>query len=119
VLVVTRFVVDEADQPAFAERARAALQVLATRPGYRAGRLARAVDDVRNWCLIVDWDTIGSYRRALSSYEVKVHATPLLAESLDEPSGYEVLASAEPGGAVETSASDRSESVPGPLPSRS
>jgi heme-degrading monooxygenase HmoA len=119
VLVVTRFVVEEADQPAFAERARAALEVLAARPGYRDGRLARAVDDVRNWCLIVDWDTVGSYRRALSSYEVKVHATPLLAESLDEPSAYEVLASAGPGGAVETTSSDRSEALNRPLPSRS
>ena len=31
---------------------------------------------------------------------MKVHATPLLAESLDEPSAYETLASAEPGGDV-------------------
>jgi heme oxygenase (mycobilin-producing) len=36
-----------------------------------------------------------------------VHATPLLSESLDEPSAFETLASAVPGGAVEVVASDR------------
>jgi hypothetical protein len=125
VLVVTRFVVEEADQPAFAERARAALEVLATRTGYRDGRLARAIDDVRNWCLIVDWETVGAYRRALSAFEVKVRATPLLAESVDEPSAYEVLAAAEPGGAVvatatdHTTAADRASADEGHRPLRS
>jgi hypothetical protein len=38
---------------------------------------------------------------------VKVHATPLLALSLDEPSGFETLASAAPGGEVVVEASDR------------
>ena len=118
-LVVTRFAVDEADQPAFAERVQAALAVLATKPGYRGGRLARAIDDVRQWCLILDWDTVGSYRRALGAFDVKVQASPLLAEALDEPSAYEVLAAAEPGGAVVSSPSDRGETLARPLPSRS
>ena len=34
-------------------------------------------------------------------------AAPLLAQSLDEPSAYEVLADAAPGGTVVVSASDR------------
>ena len=80
---------------------------LAKRAGYRLGRLARAVDEPDQWVLVVEWDSVGAYRRALSSYEVKVHATPLLAEALDEPSAFEVLASAAAGGGVEVSASDR------------
>jgi hypothetical protein len=36
-----------------------------------------------------------------------MHATPLLAQSLDEPSAYEVLAEAAPGGELAVSASDR------------
>jgi hypothetical protein len=36
-----------------------------------------------------------------------VHATPLLAESVDAPSAFETLASAEPGGEVTVTASDR------------
>ena len=36
----------------------------------------------------------GAYRRALSSYDVKLHAVPTLSRALDEPSAYEVV---EPG----------------------
>jgi hypothetical protein len=105
VLVVTRFEVAEPE--AFVVRAHAALETLAARPGYVAGRLARALDDPRYWSLVTEWASVGAYRRALSAYEVKLSATPLLAEALDEPSAYEVLASAGAGGQVAVVASDR------------
>jgi quinol monooxygenase YgiN len=106
-LVVTRFVVDEPD--AFLERAHTALATLAGRPGYASGTLARAIDDPDRWCMITVWESVGAYRRALSSYEVKVYATPLLAEALDEPSAFEALAAAEPAGPVVVTASDRAD----------
>ncbi|HET6214964.1 MAG TPA: antibiotic biosynthesis monooxygenase [Micromonosporaceae bacterium] len=111
-LVVTRFAVDEAGGEAFSGRAVAALAVLAARPGYLRGRLGRSVDEPSSWCLVTEWESVGAYRRALSAYDVKVSATPLLAESLDEPSGYEILARAEPGGEVLVSASDRAPERP-------
>lgn len=106
-LVTYRFVVPEEAAGPFVERAHAALAVLAARPGYRRGELLRALDDSRHWCLLTEWESVGSYRRALGAFEVKVHATPLLAESLDEPSAYETLASAEPDGEVQVAHSDR------------
>jgi hypothetical protein len=105
-LVVNRFLVD--DEAAFLPRARDALAALAGRPGYRAGRFGRAADDPRYWCLVVEWESVGAYRRALSAFEVKVSATPLLAESIDEPSAYEVLLSAGTDAEVHASGSDRS-----------
>ena len=110
-LVVTRFVVP--DPGPFVERAHTALAALAARPGYQHGRLGRSVDEPDHWCLVTVWESVGAYRRALSAYEVKVHATPLLAESLDEPSAYEVLLRSGPGGPVTSSTSDRA------LPSQS
>ncbi|SDZ25679.1 Antibiotic biosynthesis monooxygenase [Micromonospora pattaloongensis] len=106
-LVMNRFVVTEESAPAFTERAHAALAALAARPGYRRGQLTRSLDEPDHWCLVTEWESVGTYRRALGAFDVKVYATPLLAESLDEPSAYEPLASAEPGGAVTVSASDR------------
>jgi quinol monooxygenase YgiN len=106
-LVVTRFVVGEPDS--FLERAHTALGTLAARPGYLSGQLARAIDEPDTWCMVTVWESVGAYRRALSSYEVKVHATPLLAEALDEPSAYEVLAAAEPDGPVVVAGSDRAD----------
>ena len=117
-LVVNRFIVT-ADESEFVERANTALGVLAARPGYLSGQLARAYDDPTYWSLITEWASVGAYRRALGAYDVKVYATPLLAQSLDEPSAYEVLGTAAPGGAVVTSTSDRAENVlaPGTAPS--
>src|SRR5262245_60593011 len=97
-LVVTRFVRDDGGIDAFVQQAHAALAVLAACPGYLRGRLARAYDEPDHWTIVTEWQSVGAYRRALSSYDVKLHATPLLAQSLDEPSAYEVLAEAEVGG---------------------
>lgn len=115
-LVVNRFVVD--DEPTFTSRAGAALAALAGRPGYLSGSFGRSVDEPGHWCLVTRWQSVGAYRRALSAFEVKVEATPLLAESLDEPSAYEVLLEAEPGGNVTTTRSDRAGTQPPALPSQ-
>jgi quinol monooxygenase YgiN len=106
-LVLNRFVVTPESQDAFVARAHAALAALAERPGYLSGRLTRALDDPSYWTLVTEWESVGAYRRALGGFDVKVQATPLLAESIDEPSAYETLASAEPGGEVVVTASDR------------
>lgn len=104
-LVMTRFVVEEDD--GFAGRAHDALAALAACPGYLRGRLGRAFDDPRHWSIVTEWASVGAYRRALSNYDVKVHATPLLAQALDEPSAFEVLAESAPGGELTVTASDR------------
>lgn len=106
-LVTNRFVIAQDAADPFVERAHAALAALAARPGYRRGRLLRALDDPRHWCLLTEWESVGSYRRALGDFDVRIAAVPLLAESLDEPSAYESLAAAEPGGPVAVSGSDR------------
>ena len=106
-LVVNRFAVAGDDQETFAERARAALSALAARPGYVRGSVGRAYDDTEYWCLCTEWESVGAYRRALSAYDVKVTATTLLAQSLDEPSAYEELTLIGPDGEVRTGASDR------------
>ena len=89
-LVVSRFTVD-AGETAFAEQAATALAVLSQRPGYLAGRVARAADDEREWLVVTEWTGAGAWRRALSSYDVKVVATPLLARGRDEVSVYELV----------------------------
>ena len=68
--------------------------MLAERPGYVDGQVGRNLDDPTLWVLTTRWENVGAYRRALSSYDVKLHAVPLLSRALDEPSAYEVV---EPG----------------------
>ena len=87
VLVVSRFRVPVADGEAFRAELAAAHAVLAERPGYVDGEIGRNVDDPTLWVLSTRWENVGAYRRALSSYDVKLQAVPLLSRAIDEPSG--------------------------------
>jgi len=93
VFVVSRFDVDPAEAGDFVERARGALAALAARPGYRSGRVGRSLDEPTVWSIITAWEGVGAYRRALSAYDVKIGAAPLLALARDEPSSFETLLS--------------------------
>jgi quinol monooxygenase YgiN len=105
-VVVTRYLVPPDQESSFPARARQALDVLRTRPGCRRGHVGRAMDDPARWILQTEWDSVGSYRRALSTYEVKVGAVPLMCQAIDEPTAYEVLLAGDPAG-LSTSVSDR------------
>jgi len=104
---VTRFDVPENASAAFLPQAGAALAAFAARPGYLRGRVGRAADDPTAWVLTTEWDGVGSYRRALSAYDVKVDAAPLLSRGRDEASAFEVLLSDE-GSAPSRRAADAS-----------
>ena len=93
-LVVTRLRPTAPDD-AVAQELRAgllhALDVLAAKPGYVGGEVGRNVDDPTLWVLTTRWENVGSYRRALGSYEGKMHVQPLMVHALDEPSAYELV----------------------------
>jgi hypothetical protein len=109
VLVVTRYTVPEPEAESFLGRARAALAALAERPGYRSGRVGRAADEPTLWVLTTEWENVGSYRRALGGFEVKMTAVPLLSLAHDEPSAFEVLHAdgRDPGPAARSTANGR------------
>ena len=88
--MVTRYRVPDEDADSFAASADTALDVLAQRPGFVDGTVGRNVDDPLLWTLTTRWRDTGSYRRALSSFEVKTVAVPLLSRAIDEPTAYEV-----------------------------
>ena len=107
-LVLYRFAVAEPEADEFAREAEVALSALAACPGYERGGLSRAVDEDSTWLLWTEWAGVGAYRRALSSYRVKL-STPLLSRALPEASGFEVLAECAPGGEPVRSGSDRAD----------
>jgi hypothetical protein len=91
----------------FEERARRALEVLAQQAGYRHGTLGRSTDDETAWVLVTEWLDVGSYRRALGAFAVKVEAAPLLGEAVDWPSSFETLVEAVAGQPAVAHGSDR------------
>lgn len=109
-LVVTRYVVDDpAEGEGFRLRAREALEVLCAQPGCESGHVGRALDDPRRWVLQTSWENVGAYRRALSSYDVKVRAVPLMHQQVDEETAYESLVVGSHDGVVDR----RSDLAPG------
>lgn len=93
-LVVNRFRVPGSDCDVFRVDLETARQVLATRPGHLGSQVGRNLDDPTLWVLTTTWENVGAYRRALSSYDVKMGAVPLLSRAVEEPSAYEIV---EPG----------------------
>ncbi len=93
-LVVNRFRVPVADGESFRSELATAREALAACAGYAGGEIGRNVDDPELWVLSTRWSNVGSYRRALSSYDVKLRAVAVLSRAVEEPSAYE---DAEPG----------------------
>lgn len=95
-IVITRYSVSAEDSDDFVARASGALDALGRRPGYQSGSIARAADEPGTWTVVTEWEGPGSYRRALSDYDVKIAAVPLLSLARDEPSAFEVIARHRP-----------------------
>jgi hypothetical protein len=99
VLVVNRFRVPLGDGEGFRADLATAREALAACTGYVGGEIGRNVDDPELWALSTRWENVGSYRRALSSYDVKLRAVAVLSRAIEEPSAYE---DAAPGTTLNT-----------------
>jgi quinol monooxygenase YgiN len=96
VLVLTRLRVPQGEAEAFGAAADDLLRLLAAAPGYLRGHVGRAADDPDLWVLATEWEGVGAYRRALSSYDVKMTAPAVMTFAVHEPSAFEVLVTEEP-----------------------
>lgn len=90
---ITRHRVPTSGGEQFLAAAQDALAALAQRPGFLVSRIGRSTDDPELWVLVSEWESVGTYRRALSAYDVKVRAVPVLATAIDEPTAYELVES--------------------------
>ena len=94
--MLTRFHVPQVDSAQFRADAATALEVLGLQTGFVDGVVGRNVDDPTLWVLQTRWEGPGSYRRALSAYDVKMRAWQLLGQAIDEPTAFEVVRPGEP-----------------------
>lgn len=88
---MNRFRVAEEEGEDFRTALEQARDVLSGQAGLLEALLGRNLDDPTLWTMVTRWRDVGSYRRALSSYDVKVGVVPLLSRAIDEPSAYEPL----------------------------
>ena len=90
-VVVNRFRVAEHEAADFAGEARVALATLAQSLGFIDGVIAQSTDEADLRMISTRWINVGSYRRALSRFEVKISSIPLLSTAIDESSAYEAV----------------------------
>ncbi len=90
-LVVTRYRVATASRLRFMADAEVALDALSAQAGFLRASVGQATDDAELILIRTEWAGVGQYRRALSSYDVKLNAVPLLSTAVDETSAFEVV----------------------------
>jgi quinol monooxygenase YgiN len=102
-VVVMRFVVSDAETGQFRADATSASRVLGACDGCLGIDVARASDDPAQWIVTARWASVGDYRRALSSFDVKLQAVSFLSRAIDEPTAFEVLFAVDEAGEREVS----------------
>lgn len=102
--VVTRYRVERLE--AWLPAARTALEPLASQSLCLGADICASIDEPELTMIITRWASVGDYRRAMSSFDVKMFTVPMLSQSIDEPTTYEVLHHHGPDG-ISDSASAR------------
>ncbi len=90
-LAVMRFRLEDQGFVGFLDDANVAVAALSQRSGFVKAQVGRALDDAELMLILVEFTDVGSYRRALSHYDVKTQAVRLLSQAIDEPTAFEVL----------------------------
>ncbi|HEX5016841.1 MAG TPA: antibiotic biosynthesis monooxygenase family protein [Actinomycetes bacterium] len=90
-VVVMRFAVEGDRAVGLTEALPSLARLLGSQPGCRGVEVGRASDDPSLWAMTSRWTSVGAYRTALSQYDVKVNAVPLMSRAIDEPTAFEVL----------------------------
>lgn len=103
--VVLRYNVGSSGFAEFLTEAEAAIEVLSTRPGFIRGTVGQAIDEAGQMTVLLEFSEVGTYRRALSNYDVKIKAVPLLSRAIDEPSAFELLHSRDHDGTIDEQSS--------------
>ena len=90
-IVITRHIAP--DREAWLQAAQPAVIALSQQVGCISVDVCAATDQADLMCIVSRWNSVGDYRRALSSFDVKMNAIPFLSTAIDEPSAYEVARS--------------------------
>jgi len=88
-LAIARFEVPLGNAAHFSTQLSAALESFSKCAGFIDGEYGQNLDELTLWTLMTQWENVGSYRRALSTTDVKMNVIPTLAQAIDVPGAYE------------------------------
>ena len=95
--VLLRFDIAANEGEAFRSRLVGVLELLGTHQGYLGGWLGQSVDEATEVVLASRWARLGDWRRALSSPQVKLHASEVLYRCRMESTVFEVVQQLDEG----------------------
>lgn len=96
-----RFALPREERTRFLREAREAVELLRGREGCVGIDILQSVDRDDLLMITTRWESMGSYRRAMSAYEVKERVIPFLSRARDEDSTFETLLAATAAGVAE------------------
>jgi hypothetical protein len=67
------------------------IDLFSRKPGFQSAKAGLALDNDSTGLLFLSFDSVGSYRWALSAYDIKLEATTFLSAARDESSAFEIL----------------------------
>jgi hypothetical protein len=82
-------------------KARSALQILQKQSGFISANIFHSADEPQRYVIQVDWQDVGSYRRAMGSMDSKIGVWPFLADMKDEITAFEKLLTMTPDSILE------------------
>lgn len=90
-LVVTKHRVPQSELRQWLSDAKQAIAPLAASAGCESVRIGLATDEPDLVLVLSVWESVGAYRKALSSFDVKSQSIPFLSTAVDESSAFEVV----------------------------
>jgi hypothetical protein len=73
------------------EQTREVVEHLRTMPGFTSAQTLRYVDEPEIVSLLIQWETVGQYRKALSAGSSKLLVWPFLMSANEVPGAFETL----------------------------
>ena len=111
IAVVGQLSVSAAERDSFDQGYDRMSELFSESPGFLSMELGQSTDSLEDLTVIHRWESVGSYRKALSRYEIKAEVIPFLSQFMRDSVTVEIISDTQSGAARMGASSLASDSV--------
>ena len=111
IAVVGQLIVRAAERDSFDQGYDRMSELFSESPGFLSMELGQSTDSLEDLTVIHRWESVGSYRKALSRYEIKAEVIPFLSQFMRDSVTVEIISDTQSGAARMGASSLASNSV--------
>ena len=111
IAVVGQLIVPAAKRDSFDQGYDRMSELFSESPGFLSMELGQSTDSLEDLTVIHRWESVGSYRKALSRYEIKAEVIPFLSQFTHDSVTVEIISDTQSGTARMGASSLASDSV--------